>query len=259
MAELADEQQRQYRAMGWHDDTLRIAGRSACPSPSAEAAVRALEARTGCTVPAALRELLTTDIWQGLLREFSNDDVPLAVGDMGTAHSPWQKWDARAAGILPFMCENQGVCNWAVPLNRGDDPPVLVEVDSGDPPSWQTAAETFSTWVRCQVEDQLVLGRSMFAAQAEPLGDGIRAALSLRFTRGLTTSGWPSREILRFHGELGDLLLWSADDQCDWWVAPRDLANAEPMLSALPLSANTKRCFYALQPIAEPVLDTWRR
>ena len=52
----------------------------------------------------------------------------------------------------------------AVPRNRGDDPPVLVEVDSGDPLTWQSAAETFSTWARCQAEDRLALERAMFAA-----------------------------------------------------------------------------------------------
>jgi hypothetical protein len=80
-----------------------------------------------------------------------------------------------------------------------------------------------------------------------------------RFTPGLTTSGWPAREILRLHGEPGDLLLWNADDQCDWWVAPSDLANAEAMLHLLPLSADIRRRFYALRPEAEPAFDAWRR
>ena len=244
--------------MRWHDDTLKIAMRFPRPSPSAEAAVRALEARVGHSVPAALRELLVTDLWPGFLSEFSNGDEPLPVADMGAASVPWWKWDARAFGILPFLRENQGVCTWAVPLNRGDDPPVLVEVDSGDPPTWQTAAESFSTWLRCQVEDRFVLDRAMFAAQAEPLDDSTRALIVQRFTPGPTTSCWPAREILRLHCELGDLLLWNADDHCDWWVAPSDLAKAEPMLKALPLSADMRRCFYALRPGAGPAFDAWR-
>jgi hypothetical protein len=246
------------RAMRWHNDALRIAGRSPSPLATAEAGVQALEARLGFTLPAALRELLVTDIWPEFLHEFSNCGEPLTVAEMGTAKVQWRNYDVRAAGILPFMRENQHVCTWALPLNLGDDPPVLVEVDSGDPPNWQTAAATFSMWVRCQVEDRLLLKRAMFAAQAEPLSESSRAALSERFALGQPTSAWPAREVLRLHGDLGDLLLWNADDQCDWWIAPRDLAHAERLLDVLPVSAEMRSLLYDLKPEAKSVLDAWR-
>lgn len=245
--------------MRWHEEAFRIAGRAANPSPASESAVQALELRVGRHLPAALRALLATDAWPDFLREFSNSDEPLPVPEMGTEKVRWRKYDATGASLLPFMRENQGVCTWAVPLNLGDDPPVLVEVDSGDPPTWQTAAPTFSMWLRCQVEDHIVLERAMFAAQAERLRDSARTVLSDRFTVGSTTSGWPAREILRLHNDLGDILLWNGDDQCDWWIAPRDLAHAEEILNTLPISDEMPGRMYELKPEAKPVLDAWRR
>jgi hypothetical protein len=243
--------------MHWHQETLRIAGRVARPSARAAAETARVEQRLGCRVPAALRALLVTDLWPGFLRDFSNGDEPLSPRKMLSKRSIWKGYDAFAAGLLPFMRENQGVCTWAVPLGSGDDPPVLVEVDSGDPPIWQTAAPTFSLWLRCQVEDHLVLDRALFAAQAKPLRRKDRASLLERFTPGPTTTGWPAREILRLHNDAGDVLLWNAADQCDWWIAPRDLSCALALLNLLEGSLLSKE-IYALRSEAEPLLERWR-
>jgi hypothetical protein len=93
--------------------------------------------------------------------------------------------------ILPFMIENQGVCIWGVRLDGGDDPPVVVEVDSGTPPRWQLCAERFSDWLGSQVENFRVLKSSRFVAQAPALYDSVVRLLRQHFEEGMQTHAWP--------------------------------------------------------------------
>jgi hypothetical protein len=226
--------------------------------PEREGEAVLLEQRIGASIPASLRELLVSDAWPDLLRTFSNSDQPLDVGQLGTAMVRWRGYDAVSSGVLPFMVENQGVCVWALRLSSGDDPPVVVEVDSGDPPTWQTAADSFSMWLRCQVEDYQVIQRAMFAAQAEPLTESARGALVKAFTVGPATSGWPAREIIRLNNHLGSLLLWNGEDQCDWWIAPASPHLAAALLDHLPPLPDLPGWIYELRPDARPVLEAWR-
>lgn len=223
-----------YRAAPtWHVETYGIAGRVPHRTAESEAAVRSLEQRLNTPIPASLREVLVTDQWPQFLRDFSNCDEPLDIAEMGVDTGRWRSFDPSSALLLPFMVENQGVCTWAIPLNEGDDPYVLVEVDGQDPPIWKTAAESFSMWLRCQVEDQLVLAQATLGGQAGPLSDEVRSALLRIFSAAPSTSAWPAREILRFRNDLGALLLWNDEEQCDWWVAPASERATDAMLGLL--------------------------
>jgi hypothetical protein len=58
------------------------------------------------------------------------------------------------------MIENQGVCTWAIALDGTDDPFVVVEKDSGTPPTWQMCTDSFSQWVYYLVHDGILLRRA---------------------------------------------------------------------------------------------------
>jgi hypothetical protein len=247
----------QYTLTAFHQRTLELANRRCETVPRSEASVRALEAILRQPIPASLRELLVSNLWPALLAEFSNCDRPIEVDEM--ARPKWSQHSALDAALLPFMVENQGVCTWAVRLNGADDPEVLVEVDSGDPPEWQPAASTFSAWLNCQVNDHMLTQRALFTAQAEPLAPATLAELERTFSVGPRTYGWPAPVVHRFSIPSGSILLWAADDQCDWWIAPSSLGNARELLEALPLSRGFDGWSYELKPEALPVFEAWRR
>jgi hypothetical protein len=140
--------------------------------------------------------------------------------------------DFVGEGLLVIRIENQGVCHWAVPLDDGDDPRVLVEVDS--PPdrlAWQLHAPSFSEYVFTLAWDRLAFGLpDGLAAQDEPLGQQDLALLEQRFVQRPSTYAWPGRVNYRF--ERGDqrVVVWNADGfdhddpraefggQADWWL-----------------------------------------
>ncbi|HVK71851.1 MAG TPA: SMI1/KNR4 family protein [Kofleriaceae bacterium] len=237
----------------YHAEALSLAGLELRPSAAAEERVVAIEAALRRRLPASVREFLASDGWPGLLEQFSNSDQPIPVDDLRA--SRWRDYDPVQHGVLPFMIETQGVCTWAIALDAGDDPEVLVEVDSGNPPAWQHAAPSFSLWVRCQVLDRQLLERALFAAQAAPLAEAALAQLERRFAAGPRTFGWPTRTIHRFHGDLGSLLLWAGDNQCDWWIAPAALDTATELLDLLPVACDG--ALYELRPEGKDVLDAW--
>ena len=161
-----------------------------------------------------------------------------------------------ADGVLPFMSENQGVCTWALALHEGPDPKVLVEVDTMPRPSWQVACESFRVWLRCWVEDGLMNPRVVYSAQAPPLSGDMLAHLRDAFTEGPRTYAWPGKTNYRFRGPAADLLLWAADDQCDWFVAPK--GDFELALRSIPKVAQIIGSLYSLTDDGEPALAAIR-
>jgi hypothetical protein len=246
-----------HRLTAYHHKTLELAGRRHATVARAEAKVRSLEAQLRQPVPPSLRELLVSNLWPDLLVEFSNCDHPIELGEMSRPR--WRKHSPVEAGLLPFMIENQGVCTWAVLLGGSEDPEVLVEVDSGDPPDWQHAAPTFSGWLNCQVRDRILMQGALFAAQAEPLASSTLSELERDFSVGPRTYGWPTPTVHRFSNADGSLLLWAGDDQTDWWIAPSSLDQARRLLDALPLSRGFDGWSYELKPEALPVFEAWRK
>ncbi len=68
--------------------------------------------------------------------------------------------------MIPIRWENQGVCTWAILLDGSDDPPVLVDVDSGGT-TWQRLARNLSTYVYSCVWDYHVVLRRPALVQAQ--------------------------------------------------------------------------------------------
>jgi hypothetical protein len=236
----------------YHRATFSLAGVEARPSPKNLDDIIALERRLGQLLPESFRELVTSDAYPQLLARFSNDDEPLWARELGT--SRWHDSDEPPPGVLQFMVENQGVCRWGVRLQPAD-PEVLVQVDGQ---RWRLCADSFSEWVRCLVLDHQVIDRAVYAGQAEPLRDAILGQLCARFARRPSTYGWPANVSHRFTHELGELLLWDGDDQCDWWIAPSAIDHARALLDLLPFEAESPGWLYEVVPEGAPALRDWR-
>ena len=202
---------------------------------AARAAISDRERRLGVTIPAAVAEWYTlggADAVEVLAG--SNDDYALRIEELGEPFDGWGggRRDFIREGLLVIRIENQGVCYWAVPLDDGDDPRVLVEVDS--PPDrllWQLHAPSFSAYVFTLGWDRLAFGLPYgLAAQDQPLGERDLALLEQRFVPQPSTYAWPGRVNYRF--ERGDqrVMVWNADGfepddpraefggQADWWL-----------------------------------------
>jgi hypothetical protein len=213
------------------------------------------ERELGRRLPDAFRELLVSDAWPAFLKEFSNCDHPLEP--LQFPPNRWPAYNSLEHGLLPFMIENQGVCTWAIRLDDAPDPNVVVEIDSGSTPGWKPCGASFSAWLYCQVLDRKVLDSALFAAQAEPLSAEVLSKLVTVMTERPRTHAWPARDNIRLHCDLGDVLLWSGEDQCDWWIAPRSSSMAFQLLDTLPLATGFDGWLYALNDAARPLLQDW--
>lgn len=241
------------------EHVFKLAGWTPAACPRAELELLEIERKIGRRLPGLFRDLLSLANGTDLLAHFSNCDRPIARSQLGDSVSRWPSYDPPVSPVLPFMLENQGVCTWAFALDEGDDPAVLVEVDSGPRPEWQPTGVSLSTWLECQIHDWLLLSSARFAAQAEPLTDDVVAALRRRFRQGVTTFAWPGEVNYRFSNIHGQLLLWFGRGQCDWWIAPADQEPAISVLDDVRDVKNLAADLYALRPGDEAALEAWKR
>jgi hypothetical protein len=217
----------------FHQATCELLGMVPLVDKAARAAIDDRERRLGVKIPAAVAEWYRLRAAVEILAGDSADDV-VAIGELGEPFDGWGsgRRDFVREGLLVIRIENQGVCHWAVPLEDGDDPRVLVEVDS--PPDrlvWQLHAPSFSGYVFTLAWDRLAFGLPYgLAAQDGPLGQQDLALLEQRFVRRPSTYAWPGRVNFRF--ERGDqrVVVWNADGfdhddpraefggQADWWL-----------------------------------------
>ncbi|WP_394831397.1 SMI1/KNR4 family protein [Pendulispora rubella] len=232
---------------------------------AAMAALVAREQKLGISLPASFVE------WYGmlggieLLQRNSNCDNPVPIVRLGASlDGPWDDpTDCVAEGLLIFMVENQGVCVWAVQLGRSDDPPVLVACDPDY--EWQPCAETFSSFIECQIWDHAEIladttphARMVIQAQDLPLRSDDLAFLRRNFTERTTTRGWPGDIQYRFeHGETR-LLLWDGEDQADWWICARTSENLTEIVEKLWYCGDLRATLWSNDPRAEEVLQNVR-
>jgi hypothetical protein len=227
--------------------------------PDAEKVLRALEARLNHDLPGTFRELMAPENGPALIEHFSNSDIALPPRRLAEPwEERWSGYDPLEQRLLPFKIENQGVCVWAIPLDAGDDPPVVVEVDSGTPPQWQRCADRFSCWLKCQVLDQNLWESSWFFAQAAPLSTEVLSRLRRSFEEGPVTYGFPGDTNYRFHNARSRLLLWHGDDQCDWSIQPTSAELAAAALDEIEEIAGIGDNLYALRDEHEQALRQWR-
>lgn len=247
----------------YHQGAYALAGYRPAPSAANEASVLAFENRTGVAIPAALRELMLADGWPRFLHEAGNLDAPADLDRLD--ESRWTSHEPLAAGYLPFMDENQGVCSWAVRLDAGNDPAVVVDIDHPDEPAWEPSAPSLSQWVRCYVWDGIVsLRDTLWSAQAPVLEASTLAHLQAHWDDVGVTFGWPGHTMLRFENDIARVLIRCCHDCTDWHVAPRGEGPSVPAapagaLSGLEVDDATRKSFYVWHTgQGEQELRAWR-
>jgi hypothetical protein len=238
------------------------------PEPAAMRALMKRGGELGISIPASFVEWFGMRDGVALLRRCSNGDHPLALDRLGEP-CEW-RWDEPhdlvRNGLLHFMVENQAVSIWAIRLDAGDDPPVLV---ARDPElEWRACADRFSTFIGCQVWDHLeVLGDAtgdsagilLLQAQDEELRDADLALLRQRFDQRPTTHGWPGDHQYRFELDEGHVLLWDGEGQADWFVAARSEAGLARVVRKVWGCGRLRETFYTNDDGALNVLKSLRR
>ena len=246
------------RSSGWpvspfHSSTFRLLGVE--PSTS-DAAVRDIEdagRRVGLRLPESLREWYSNEGAIEILARYSNQDWPISPRDF--AVTEWQ-----GDKLLPFKNENQGVCVWAVVLDGSDDPPVYVDVDSHGT-QWNEQAPTFSAYIYSCVWDytQVIDQPASVRAQNGPLSSEAGSMLRDLFAEQPPTFGWPGSSQRRFQGKNCAILIWSGEDQADWFIGARDAPSMEEALSLVWNLDAVGHFLYGCSEFGEAALENVRR
>jgi len=237
----------------FHQEALQRLAVQHRPDPAALRALEAGKAALGIRFPASLVELYGMRDGAGLLRRLMGDDDPIELEHLGEALA-W-RWpeprDCVAEGLLPFLVENQAVCLWALRLDGGDDPPVLVARDPDL--DWRPCAATFSEFVACRAWERVELwggaepGDPHILLQAQ---DGPLVADDLRFLRQWfevlpATQGWPGENQYRFQRDHARILVWDGESQADWFVSATSEAGLEAVLGELWSCGDLRRSLWS--------------
>lgn len=188
---------------------LALAEAPAERADTAEAAFEAYESGHGQPLPRAVREWYSLACARRVL-EPDGADLVLAAEQLGGPVSYWWpadgddwppdlveqeelEFDPVAAGLLPFLDENQGAYSLAVRLDGSADPPVLISWYGFRPDGWSPHAASFSEWVFTRVWDlPLLRGAGWLRDTVAHVGQAELAALAQRFTaRPQTVSDSP--------------------------------------------------------------------
>jgi hypothetical protein len=249
----------------FHHEALRRLGLEYAPDPAATRALAARASSLGIKLPASFVE------WYGmrggveLLKRNSNCDDPLPIERLGDRFE-W-RWDEApdcvAEGRLIFMFENQAVSVWALGLSGDDDPPVFVARDPDL--EWRVCAETFSTFVGCQVWDHTEIfdpadppARILLQAQDVPLHGDDLAFLQRCFEARATTHGWPGDNQYRFERCDARFLVWDGEDQADWWITATTAGGLAALVSELSNCGELRRSLWSNDALGIEVLETLR-
>jgi hypothetical protein len=226
----------------------------------------ALEARfafLGVALPPAFAEWYAMRDGIELLRRNSNCDKPVEIGALGEPVT-W-RWDQPrdlvCEGLLLFMVENQAVCVWALRLNAGEDPPVVVARDPDL--AWRACGERFSTFIACQVWDHVEVfpgrqHRILLCANGAPLEAKDLASLRSRFSERASSQGWPGDNQYRFERGDSRVLVWDGEYQADWWLSATTEANLAGLVRELWECADLQESLYSSDPRGESVLRSLR-
>lgn len=238
-------------------DGLRLLGIAPEMGTDPSAAAQAMERKLGIKLPASALELLR---FPGLM-------PAIARGIEGHTEFPDQAKlgdgsylpDVREP-VLVLLYENQGVVVWALPLKRGDDPPVLVGYQTGDRLPSVEYAPTLAEFVFAMAWDgQETEQARLLMAQATTLDPSTLQQLRTRYREIIETRGWPADNQYRFEGENGfRITLWSGDRQCDWWVTADDRATLEREARWLIELSNLRTSFWSNEPECEELLTRLR-
>jgi hypothetical protein len=202
------------------------------------------EARLGWKLPASVVDLVRYPTVMSAIAEANEfgGDFPRSQTLADGSYMP----DVEGP-VLWLLWENQGVVVWGTPLDKGDNPPVLVGWGAGDGMPTVEFAPSVPDFVHAMAWD----GKRIWAnppppleALAQPLDPVTLAALRARYREATMTHGWPCANNYRFEGEGGtSLLLWACDQQCDWNITADDLGTLEREARSLLELSNLRESF----------------
>lgn len=207
--------------MGYHEKALGLLPERPTTSNERAELLRKREAEVGITLPDAVRDWYVLDDAEGLLHRYSNSDYLVPLAELGKVELDWYGEGPRdfvAQGLLFFMAENQGVCDWAVKLGTGADPAVVVQVDTAPNEVWLPCADRFSTFMYCQIWD-FSMGRFRIMAHELETGSKVLSRLAERFREQPRTYGWPGQANYRFEAPEGRVLIHQEHTRAEWWLA----------------------------------------
>jgi hypothetical protein len=248
-------------AARFHEEALR---ELRLPYEADANAVDALHRRAdavGVQFPAAFVEWFGMRNARAILREHSNSDEPLEVAELGAEAYLFKGGTVPTSThgrMLQFMLENQGVCTWGIPLDAGDDPPVLVAVDPDF--EWRAHVASFSAFIACQIWDYAkVYTGVLLAAQSTELAPTDLAFLRHRFRQRTTTHGWPTRNTFRFErDDDARVIVCDGDGQADWWLSARSEETLTALARELSRCADLSTSLYGVDERGERALRALR-
>jgi len=239
-------------------EVFRNAGWNPVPSGAAERGLLAVERRVARTLPAAFREFYSLENGPSLLEQYSNSDRPLRLAELGERPERWRGYDPLDEDILPFMIENQHLGAWGIRLNGGDDPQVVVEMNSTVPPVWQRCADRFTDWLESQMENFRLFENCWFNADGPELTEESLCLLRQYFGEGIRTYAWPGKTNYRFFNDRSNILLWNQDGMCSWWIAPKSAADVTAALDEIAKVGGIEKDLCGVEDRFEEMLRAWR-
>jgi hypothetical protein len=251
----------------YHRDAVALLSEPPKFSVRAEELLAQRERELGIIFPEAVREWYSLENAVNLLRQHSNDDQPVALNRLGEPYPEWYgggRRDFVQQGLIVFMCENQGVCNWAFRLDGNPDPEVVVEVDTAPNDEWLHCADKFSTFVYCQIWDhRRALAhrytRVGVAAQEYDLAEDDLEFLKSNLLQRPSTNIWPGNANYRFEGNDGGILIWHGRSGADWFVSAPTPASLHALLSKVWRCGTLADTLYDITPESTEVLRGLRR
>lgn len=235
----------------FHEETPNALHVSYAPDTTALKALDARASKLGVQFPASFVEWYGMRGGIALLRQHSNCDEPVDIAKLDVSS------DSVGGRIVKFMDENQGVCGWGIPLDAGDDPPVLVAVAPEF--EWRPHADTFSTFIACQVWDyEEAAERVLLGAQASPLAPLDLDLLRRTFHEKPATHGWPGKHTFGFERDDARVRIWDEGGQADWWISARSEASVAFLARELWMCGDLKTSMYGVDERGERVLKSLR-
>ncbi|SCG66854.1 hypothetical protein [Micromonospora inositola] len=201
----------------WNAEAYALLDGEVTVDPSAAARLDAWQRRWDVTLPAAVREWFAVGGPGRIMQDndLAGVDWLALLDDTGPG-----------ARLLHLEDDSQGCCTWVVPLDAGDDPPVLLLApDDATGESGRVYAERFTVYTLARAwETRLfeALDRSGDGFDLDhPLPSGALDRLAGRLTALPVTHGWAGNQgcdaLYRFDGPAmvglavaGDVVLWSA-------------------------------------------------
>jgi len=168
----------------------------------------------------AARQTLTEAVAAEISVAYTDNVVfPLRV-EIDRAGSAERQFPGWPDDVLVIAVENQGVCSWGLSLGGESSGVVAVGGEFGGGAGTVSYAPSLESYVRSRKWDTECLeGEPLLQAQGAVLDEATAAFLRGRLRELDPTFGWPCSANYRFETDGVVLMLWSCDEQCDWWIS----------------------------------------